>query len=167
MTHSHACPTTGASALSIKTTHRSIFVHVQSRSRYIAVHTRVPSSCAPILAWMGWMGQGGLHQLFSLPWWFFFVNFILLKIWAEPADLRCGEGKYSSIQPTWNIHPFALKWAHSYWARVHGRQCILTVAVSSFNFLAVKKVRTMSVRRLIPAWIQNKKSRQTDIHEHC
>ena len=46
---------------------------------------------------------------------FLFFNFVLLKKRAGPADLRCGEVKYSSTQPTWNIHPFMLKWAHSYW----------------------------------------------------
>ena len=99
---------------------------------------------------MDQVGQGGLHQLFGLPWSFSFVNFIPLKIRAEPADSRCVEVKHASIQPTWNIHPFTLKWAHSYWAHGYGRRCLLTVAVSSFNFLAVKKVLTMSVQRLVP-----------------
>ena len=44
------------------------------------------------------MGQGGLSQLFSLPWYFSLVNFILLKIWAEPLI-------YVAVK--WNIYPFS------------------------------------------------------------
>ena len=102
-------------------------VQIQSQSRYIAAHALAPSSYALILALMGkwaqwawvvWISCSVFHGVFL------FLNFIPPKIWREPVILRCGEVKYQSIQPTWNIHPCMLKWA-----RAHGRRFILLVAV--------------------------------------
>ena len=90
------------------------------------------------------------------------------------ADLRCDEVKYSSIQPTLNIHPFMQKWAHSYWTCGHGRRSILTVAVYTVFQLSFKykkfhrpSLTFIKLNCFFPLIFQPSKKKPEKFKNHC